>query len=64
MAISADVYAWLEFNFPTQKSINDYILDVQSAYAKMVNKSERDSSYRLFIDHLNPWARKLQRRHF
>jgi hypothetical protein len=64
MAISADVYAWLEFNFPTQKSINDYILDLQSAYAKMVNKSERDSSYRLFIDHSTPWARKLQGRHF
>ena len=64
MAISADVYAWLEFNFPTQKAIDDYILDLKFAYAKMSNVSERNSGYRLFVDHLNPWARKLQGRHF
>jgi hypothetical protein len=62
MAISTDVYAWLEFNFPTQEAIDDYILDVKSAYAKMVNKSERDSAYRVFIEHLNPFLRKLQGR--
>ena len=49
MAVNPKIITWLEDNFPTKKSVDDYIEEVGLAYIKMKDYVVRSITYPLFI---------------
>lgn len=49
MAVNSKILTWLEDNFPTKKSVDDYIEEVNLAYKKMKDYLVRPITYSLFI---------------